>query len=828
MIALNFILLINFNKILYFLLLKLINSCIIIIDNITKNACFCFLKTFENFSKLVKKGANFMHIGELLNILNETVYPTKTDVDFIVDFFREILTPPQTDNEKIDDEASNDYYPFYSVVNKSPISELLTKGKMSNKCKSKILSHYNQTLFSKFLKSIPDKSKLKFVNVLNDNGIKCSVIDYHKKFINVFEKMLNDKSHSIPVIEKTVPTNKKYVTVKRKELDFESISNIDEYIKNAHDKYNVIRSLLYKNKDFEFYDLYVCNNILMKRNKNKEDRSITILEDFSVENLKRINKNLIIIGAGGLGKSMMMRNIYLDALKTFNKNHYLPIIINIRDYKPNLRSINYLFDIEMKGLSLGFYNEEYNKLKEEGKILYLLDGLDEVSLEHVNDFNIELEHFIDSNIKNRFIISTREIYSYMPTHRFTGAQLAPLEPEQSIELVKKLNINELNADKENHFIELISLDFSFSHRDFIENPLLLTIMLLIYNTYGDIPSRLYQFYEKAYSVLSVEHDSSKGLIRQFKSGLNPEQLLNFLTEFSARTYFKEQPQIQFTESELKNNIDNTNFEKEHKIPFLDLKSDLTTGLCLFYEEGQIISYSHRSFQEYFTALYFYRQNDAKLVKLASKYDKSKRSFDSVLSMLYDMNNERIEKAIFYPYLKELINKWTNSENDGYYNYLEDVYGSLKFGDFDGIPVSFEIPKYPTLDFIIKKKNFSYRKKYNDLKENISMKGVHYFRIKSGETWYDENNDEVIDTDIVDEHSIPNDYDYKNFPPEDLGWSYEISIFDIYESRYEHEANYKIINKEDYPLKKQYNELLNYCKNLEKKVQDDIESESLFD
>ena len=109
-----------------------------------------------------------------------------------------------------------------------------------------------------------------------------------------------------------------------------------------------------------------------------------------------------------------------------------------------------------------------------------------------------------------------------------------------------------------------------------------------------------------------------------------------------------------------------------------------------------------------------------------------------------------------------------------------------------------------------------------------MKGVHYFRIKSGETWYDENNDEVIDTDIVDEHSIPNDYDYKNFPPEDLGWSYEISIFDIYESRYEHEANYKIINKEDYPLKKQYNELLNYCKNLEKKVQDDIESESLFD
>ena len=76
-----------------------------------------------------------------------------------------------------------------------------------------------------------------------------------------------------------------------------------------------------------------------------------------------------------------------------------------------------------------------------------------------------------------------------------------------------------------------------THREFTENPLLLTIMLMTYEQFADIPSKMHVFYREAYVAMSQKHDASKGAFkRALKTGLTADQFADYMAEFCARTY----------------------------------------------------------------------------------------------------------------------------------------------------------------------------------------------------------------------------------------------------------------------------------------------------
>ena len=46
-----------------------------------------------------------------------------------------------------------------------------------------------------------------------------------------------------------------------------------------------------------------------------------------VDNLMKISNNIIIIGSGGTGKSMIMRHLFLN---TYHRGEYIPVLIELR------------------------------------------------------------------------------------------------------------------------------------------------------------------------------------------------------------------------------------------------------------------------------------------------------------------------------------------------------------------------------------------------------------------------------------------------------------------------------------------------------------------
>ena len=80
------------------------------------------------------------------------------------------------------------------------------------------------------------------------------------------------------------------------------------------------------------------------------------------------------------------------------------------------------------------------------------------------------------------------------------------------------------------------------------------------------------------------------------------------------------------------------------------------NLCLLYFENNEYQFIHRSFQEYFTALYFSHKPDEYMQHLIQYFnDQNHRGeSDMVFEMLYNMIPEKIEEYLFLPYLNSVL------------------------------------------------------------------------------------------------------------------------------------------------------------------------------
>ncbi|MDD3165136.1 MAG: hypothetical protein PHS97_04700 [Oscillospiraceae bacterium] len=106
--------------------------------------------------------------------------------------------------------------------------------------------------------------------------------------------------------------------------------------------------------------------------------------------------------------------------------------------------------------------------------------------------------------------------------------------------------------------------------------------------------------------------------------------------------------------------------------------DLCSNMCLMYFDSGKYHFTHRSFQEYFCAVYFSKQKD-KNRKSIGNFLENKRSrtySDKTFNMLYDMIPEKIDEYIFEPFLNDLFLKC--DERADYWTFLEIMYPSISY------------------------------------------------------------------------------------------------------------------------------------------------------
>ncbi|PWW02506.1 hypothetical protein DFQ01_109131 [Paenibacillus cellulosilyticus] len=415
-----------------------------------------------------------------------------------------------------------------------------------------------------------------------------------------------------------------------------------EYLTNAYSKYSKVKTLLY-NKEAEFLKkFYISQSLCFKENVIASDR---------IDNILRIGKCLLITGAGGMGKTSFLKNMFLNV---FSESDRIPLFVELRDINGTEMS---LLDTIYKSLfKLGFnLTQDYlHRALELGKFILFFDGFDEVDLNKRDKMKSELIDLTDLYNENYYIVSSRKSTEFSGWTNFRELDINGLTLAQA-----KMMIEKLEYDKQTKEAFLIALDENLyeDHLSFASNPLLLTIMFLTYNQYAEIPEKKYEFYEAAFEVLYSKHDATKGFKREKYTNLSSTEFKKILNYVSLSSYLDNA--IEFNSTTLieyisfAKNIEELTFDED------GYKEDLVKSVCIFIEEGFSYKYSHRSFQEYFTAKCIASLDDDSRMGILEKiFEEKPHSIeqDMVFVTLFDMNRAILERSLFIKLLDNLFSR----------------------------------------------------------------------------------------------------------------------------------------------------------------------------
>lgn len=393
-----------------------------------------------------------------------------------------------------------------------------------------------------------------------------------------------------------------------------------------------------------------------------------------------IGNKIIVTGTGGSGKSVMMKHFFLNILET---THYVPVLIELRGLNEyDEKGINleeYIYEV-MGTLKFKIERKYFEYSLETGCYVILLDGFDEVKNEISNSVTNQIVAMSKKYPENHYILSSRPLEEFMGWNQFEELHAMPLSKEQALSLINKIEYDQIIKDK---FYKELDEYLYEKYETFASNPLLLTIMLLTFESRASIPDKLNDFFEQAFTTLFHTHDATKGgYKRDIRSKLGYEDFKAVFSYFCFKSFFNsdykfsENKALEYIGAAKQKRIIDTYFNS------MDYLKDLTNSVCMLIHEGLEFRFSHRSFQEYFAALYTVQLSDSQQKRFLKLWlqDNSYRSTSNYLDMLYELQPLRFVKNIISPAIRELQEKFkkNNESEEWLIGYLYEDVGIRKY------------------------------------------------------------------------------------------------------------------------------------------------------
>lgn len=439
----------------------------------------------------------------------------------------------------------------------------------------------------------------------------------------------------------------------------------EDYLRNTITSICQVKTLIFDSIPKYLYFFYEIPNL------QYQDKLIEVSD---VKNLLDLGNKLLITGTGGLGKSLLLKHLFLN---TAQHGYYIPVLIELRKCNRLEEEKISLEDIIYQNLyDHGFQLEQnyYASSLEQGGYLILLDGFDEVRQEKAERVFDAIQEFTGRYSKNHVIVSSRPSDRLIGWSDFPELSLCDLTKEQAFQLIHKIDYDQ---EIKTAFLEALDHGMFETYESFASNPLLLTIMLLTFSKYAVLPENLNSFYDQAFSTLFYRHDRTKGYFtRDLHSHLSYDEFRMLFASFCFHSYFSED--FEFTEDQLRQYIqDARKIIKNQSFTIDDVIEDLTSSVCMLVREGYNYHFVHRSFQEYFAAWRTSQLTDEIQFELLTRcfsYHIESTS-DSYMSMLFGLEGERVNKIILCPGIKKLHDLY--KENDFSCDLLSTLYESVR-------------------------------------------------------------------------------------------------------------------------------------------------------
>jgi hypothetical protein len=418
------------------------------------------------------------------------------------------------------------------------------------------------------------------------------------------------------------------------------------YIENSQTRYSYFLTLAIPNEKLLLEDFYLPLTLVKKSSVKNEE----VISDFPVKLVEKY-KDILVVDTAGMGKSTLLKFLFINATQFDNK---IPIFIELRHLSTSKKILDHIFD-ELKSIDKDLDKALVGRLLNSGEFIILLDGYDEVEEAHLEAVTNDILTFKQKANANNFILSSRDqagLTSFSDFQRFT---IKPLAIEEAYSLLIKYSRGDAIGDE---LITKLKLPENTSVYEFLQNPLLVSLLFKAYEYTPEIPLKKHLFYSQVYDALFKRHDLSKGAFsRNKKSGLDSYFFLKAISALGFKTM-----QIGKVEYH-KNDIFRYIQESQEYIPNIIYKpalflEDLTHAVPFLTEEGSNIRWNHKSLQEYFAAVHLLYSSDKHKKSVLEMMSKSvnSSSYINFLALYSDLDANSFKRYFIGSLLKIIQNE----------------------------------------------------------------------------------------------------------------------------------------------------------------------------
>ena len=369
---------------------------------------------------------------------------------------------------------------------------------------------------------------------------------------------------------------------------------------------------------------------------NKNLQSISALSAFNNHD------KLVILGKPGAGKTTFLKHLALQCIQGKFKSNCLPVFIFLRTFvhqckdKNNFSLVHYLQEL---WANYDLSSEQVLKLLQQGKVLILFDGLDEIPQTHEVEILSQIQQFSEVYYQNPLVITCRLAGQQYRFNGFNYLELADFSPEQVATFTQKwftatASTPETGTTKAQQFLDQLHRRENQPIRELLTTPILLNLVCSVFQERLSFPTKRARLYEEGLDILLLRWDRSKGIKRdilyQNLSLADKITLLSIIAadHFHKGEFFFEKRELIQIISHYLLTLPNTNSDPESLR--LDSEAILRSiefqhGLLVERARG-VYSFSHLTFQEYLTA--------RRIVSSSSK-EKLQQSLQNLASKIFN-------------------------------------------------------------------------------------------------------------------------------------------------------------------------------------------------
>ncbi len=323
---------------------------------------------------------------------------------------------------------------------------------------------------------------------------------------------------------------------------------------------------------------------------------------------------LMIRGKPGAGKTTFLKWIAIQCNNGQPRADQVPVFVTLKAFAEAKGQPDLLTYLCGQWADCGVKDAQTAvTLLNEGRVLLLLDGLDEVRDVDQNRVLHEIRAFSTRFRTCQFVMTCRIAAREYTFEQFTEVEVADFDNTQIKNFVGKWFAAKQDPVKPKRFLEKLRSNTRI--RELATNPLLLTLLCWVFQESADFPTNRSELYREGLDVLLKKWDAKRNIERdalhqrseiyQSLSLQRKEALLShiaFTTFEHGDIFFKQQAVEQYIAQfilhlrGISNDPESLELDSEAILKSIEAQH----GLLVERARG-IYSFSHLTFQEYFTA-----------------------------------------------------------------------------------------------------------------------------------------------------------------------------------------------------------------------------------